>query len=107
MELESESDTAAWRTTFRAAGTVLSDELKKRHLMCVTCREQSTAGTDHPDGRLQALREIIDIKKWEINGDCGRYIRLHEAVQHISIRDRLDEFMQQHGDTLASISPRS
>ncbi len=26
-------------------------------------REQTTAGTDHPDGRLQALREITDIKK--------------------------------------------
>ncbi len=66
-------------------------------------REQTAAGTDHPDGRLQELREIIDIKKWEINGAAGRYIRSHEAVQHISIRDRLDEFMQQHGDTLASI----
>lgn len=66
-------------------------------------RQQMTVGTNNSDGRLQELCEIIDIKKWEMNGAAVRYIRSHEAVQHISIRDRLDEFMQQHGDTLASI----
>ncbi|EFF0105152.1 hypothetical protein BB360_003126 [Escherichia coli] len=32
----------------------------------------------------------------------GFYIRSHEAVQHISIRDRLNDFMQQHGTALAA-----
>lgn len=66
-------------------------------------RQQMAVGTNNSGGRLQELREIIDIKKWEMNRAAVRYICSHEAVQHISIRDRLDEFMQQHGDTLAPI----
>ncbi|WP_276533010.1 phage polarity suppression protein, partial [Enterobacter hormaechei] len=50
---------------------------------------------------LQTLREIIDVKKWEINQAAGRYIRSHEEVQRISIRDRLNDFMQAHGAELA------
>ncbi|MDU3304175.1 MAG: phage polarity suppression protein, partial [Enterobacter ludwigii] len=46
---------------------------------------------------LQTLREIIDAKEWEINQAAGRYIRSHEEVQRISIRDRLNDFMQEHG----------
>lgn len=37
-----------------------------------------------------------------MNQAAGRYIRSHEAVQHISIRDRLNDFMQQHGTALAA-----
>ncbi len=37
-----------------------------------------------------------------MNQAAGRYIRSHEAVQHISIRDRLNDFMQQHGTVLAA-----
>jgi len=51
---------------------------------------------------LQTLREIIDVKKWEINQAAGRYIRSHEEVQRISIRDRLNDFMQAHGAELAA-----
>jgi hypothetical protein len=51
---------------------------------------------------LQTLREIIDAKKWEINQAAGRYIRSHEEVQRISIRDRLNDFMQAHGAELAT-----
>lgn len=51
---------------------------------------------------LQTLREIIDVKKWEINQAAGRYIRSHEEVQRISIRDRLNDFMQVHGAELAA-----
>ncbi len=57
------------------------------------------AGSGHS---LQTLREIIDVKKWEINQAAGRYIRSHEEVQRISIRDRLNDFMQTHGAELAS-----
>lgn len=37
-----------------------------------------------------------------MNQAAGRYIRSHEAVQHISIRYRLNDFMQQHGTALAA-----
>lgn len=46
--------------------------------------------------RLDELRNIIEVRKWQVNQTAGRYIRSHEAVQHISIRDRLNDFMQQH-----------
>lgn len=42
------------------------------------------------------------MKKWEINQAAGRYIRSHENVQRISIRDRLNDFMQAHGAELAA-----
>jgi hypothetical protein len=48
------------------------------------------------------MRDIIDVKKWEINQAAGRYIRSHEAVQRISIRNRLNDFMQAHGTELAA-----
>lgn len=52
--------------------------------------------------RLQTLRDIIDIKKWEVNQAAGRYIFSHEEVQRISIRNRLHDFMQQNGAELAA-----
>ena len=51
---------------------------------------------------MQDLRDNIDVKKWEINQAAGRYIRSHEEVQHISIRNRLHDFMRQHGAELAA-----
>jgi hypothetical protein len=42
------------------------------------------------------------VKKWEINQAAGRYIRSHEEVQRISIRNRLNDFMQAHGAELAA-----
>ncbi|KKI43383.1 Polarity suppression protein [Obesumbacterium proteus] len=55
---------------------------------------------------LQTLREIIDVKKWEINQAAGRYIRSHKEVQRISIRNRLNDFMQVHGAELtAALAP--
>ena len=51
---------------------------------------------------LQTLREIIDMKKWEINQAAERYIRSHEEVQRISIRNRLNDYMQVHGAELAA-----
>lgn len=43
------------------------------------------------------LRSIVDVKKWEINQAAGRYIRSQEEVQRISIRNRLNDFMQARG----------
>ena len=53
--------------------------------------------------RLQTLRDLIDVKKWEVNQAAGRYIFSHEEVQRISIRDRLNDFMQAHGAELAAV----
>lgn len=74
------------------------DELKQAEQ---AYREQ-LAGNDHSGRSLQTLREIIDVKKWEINQAAGRYIRSHEEVQRISIRNRLNDFMQAHGAELAA-----
>lgn len=52
--------------------------------------------------RLQTLRDLIDVKKWEVNQAAGRYIFSHEEVQRISIRNRLHDFMQQNGAALAA-----
>ena len=65
-------------------------------------QEQVLAGDDRIPDRMQTLRDIIDVKKWEINQAAGRYIRAHEAVQRISIRNRLNDFMQAHGTELAA-----
>lgn len=72
------------------------DELKQAEQ---AYREQ-LAGNGHSGRSLQTLREIIDVKKWEINQAAGRYIRSHEEVQRISIRNRLNDFMQAHGAEL-------
>ena len=64
-------------------------------------REQ-LAGDGHSGQSLQTLRDIIEVKKWEINQAAGRYIRSHEEVQRISIRNRLNDFMQVHGAELAA-----
>ncbi|MEB6380632.1 Polarity suppression protein [Leclercia adecarboxylata] len=51
---------------------------------------------------LQMLRDIIDVNKCEVNQSAGRYIRSHEDMQRISIRNRLDDFMVSHGAELAA-----
>lgn len=45
---------------------------------------------------------MIDVKKWETNQVAGRYIRAHENVDRISIRNLQDDFMQAHGAELAA-----
>mgnify|MGYP005877008665 CR=1 FL=1 len=66
-------------------------------------REQLLAGDEQIPRRMQDLRDNIDVKKWEINQAAGRYISSHEEVQRISIRDRLNDFMQAHGAELAAV----
>ena len=65
-------------------------------------RERIATADDRGLRSLQTLRDIIDVKKWEINLAAGRYIRAHENVQRISIRHRLNDFMQAHGAELAA-----
>lgn len=65
-------------------------------------RELLITGDNGRTRTLNMLRDIIDVKKWEINQAAGRYIRSHEDVQRISICNRLNDFMQEHGAELAS-----
>lgn len=65
-------------------------------------RELIATGDESRARSLQTLRDIIDVKKWEINQAAGRYIHAHENVQRISIRSRLNDFMQAHGAELAA-----
>ncbi|ENO7551887.1 TPA: phage polarity suppression protein [Klebsiella quasipneumoniae] len=65
-------------------------------------REQMLVGDERIPAVMQELREIMDVKKWEINQAAGRHIRSHEAVQRISIHNRLNDFMQAHGAELAA-----
>lgn len=44
---------------------------------------------------------VIVVKKI-INQVTGRYIRSHEEVERISIRNRLNNFMQAHCEELAA-----
>lgn len=60
-------------------------------------------GDDYSPRSLQTLRDIIDVKKWEINQSADRYILSHEDLQRISIRNRLNDFMQAHGAELAAV----
>ncbi len=62
----------------------------------------SCLGEGRNVSRLDELRNIIEVRKWQVNQAAGRYVRSHEAVQHISIRERLNDFMQQHGTALAA-----
>ena len=66
-------------------------------------QELIATGNDSSARTLQMLRDITDMKKWEVNQTAGRYIRSHEDMQRISIRNRLDEFMVSHGAELAVV----
>ena len=82
-----------------------TDWLKRKQELADTeleYRELNATGDDNRNRSLQTLRDIIDVKKWEINQAAGRYIRSHENVQRISIRNRLNDFMQAHGAELAA-----
>ena len=65
-------------------------------------REQ-LAGRGHSGQSLQTLREIIDVKSRKLIRLPVASIRSHEEVQRISIRDRLNDFMQAHGAELAAV----
>lgn len=71
--------------------------LRPNRNICGFCQEKAETSV-----ALDELRNIIEVRKWQVNQAAGRYIRSHEAVQHISIRDRLNDFMQQHGTALAA-----
>lgn len=49
------------------------------------------------------LRPFIKFTRRENNVAAGRYIRSHEEVQRLSIRNRMHDFMQQNGTELAAI----
>ncbi|EHP5189391.1 Polarity suppression protein [Salmonella enterica] len=95
--------TVTLQQAFEACQTNKNTWLKRKAELAdleLEYREQLLAGDEQIPCRMQDLRDNIDVKKWEINQAAGRYIRSHEEVQHISIRNRLHDFMQQHGAEL-------
>ena len=64
--------------------------------------ELTATGDERHTRSLQTLRDIIDVKQWKINPVAGCYIRAHQKVQRISIRNRLNDFMQAHRAELAA-----
>jgi hypothetical protein len=60
-----------------------------------------TAGNPEPEER-DAVRDLTDLKTWEVNQAAGLYIHAHEAVQRISIRRQLHLFMKENGTALVS-----
>lgn len=96
--------TLTLQKAFEACQASKSAWLQRREDMTqaeLAYREQLD-GDSHSGRSLQTLRDIIGVKKWEINQAAGRYIRSHEEVQRISIRNRLNDFMQVHGVELAA-----
>lgn len=97
--------TVTLQQAFEACQTNKNTWLKRKAELAdleLEYREQLLAGDEQIPRKMQDLRDNIDVKKWEINQTAGRYIRSHEEVQHISIRNRLNDFMQQHGAELAA-----
>ena len=98
--------TVTIQQAFEACQTIKNTWLKRKAELADLereYREQLLAGDEQIPRRMQDLRDNIDVKRWEINQAAGRYIRSHEEVQHISIRNRLHDFMQQHGAALLSV----
>lgn len=56
---------------------------------------------------MKWLREVIAVRKWEVNQAAGRYIRSHEEVQRLSIQHRLNDFMHVHGTELMNLNGQS
>lgn len=83
------------KSTWLTRKNELAEAEREYHVLFAT-------GNDSGARSLQMLRDIIDVKKWEVNQSAGRYIRSHEDMQRISIHNRLDDFMMSHGAELAA-----
>lgn len=75
---------------------------KSPALRMARAKELELTCTRYEPEAAQALRDDIDLKKWAVNQSAGQHIRSHEAVQRISIRRQLHDFMQVSGDALAA-----
>ena len=76
LEQESGSDMSEWRSAFRAAGSVLTDELRNRHLMRVASRELAQ--------ECDALAEVLAFDRDRLDGACGVSARAYrQAHGHV------------------------
>lgn len=96
--------TLTLQKAFEACQTNKSAWLQRRNELkqAEQAYREQLAGSGHSGRILQTLREIIEVKKWEINQAAGRYIRSHEEVQRVSIRNHLNDFMHAHDTELAA-----
>ncbi|HBM2667769.1 TPA: glycoprotein 3, partial [Enterobacter hormaechei subsp. xiangfangensis] len=77
LEQENGIDTGEWRSAFRAAGAVLTDELRNRHLMRVASRELAQ--------ECDAMAEVLNFERDKLEAACS-----------VSARD----YRQEHYDLL-------
>lgn len=89
--------------TFEASESFFSD-CKDSGMEYISGKQRYRDSLTSASGSMKRPKRmlVIEVRKWQVNQAAGRYIRSHEAVQHISIRDRLNDFMQQHGTALAA-----
>ncbi|WP_312953137.1 glycoprotein 3 [Superficieibacter sp.] len=96
LELESESDTAAWRKAFRAAGAVLSDELKNRHLMRVASRELAQ--------ECDAMTEVLNFERDKLKASCNstanKYRQAHRHTLTLYAGHEFDAALRDSCGTL-------
>lgn len=74
LEQENDNDSGAWRTAFRAGGAVITDELKQRHLACVTQRELAQ--------ECDSMAEVLAFELDSLRGACDRTARAYRQAHH-------------------------
>ena len=91
LQKESGSDMSEWRNAFRAAGSVLTDELRNRHLMRVASRELAQ--------ECDALAEVLAFERDKLDGACGdsarAYRQAHERVLREYSSHELDRALRE------------
>ncbi|EFV4531342.1 glycoprotein 3 [Salmonella enterica] len=74
LEQENGTDASAWRTAFRAGGTVLTDELKQRHIERVARRELVQECVN--------LAEVLDFESDRLKAACDSSARAYRQAHH-------------------------
>ena len=91
LQQESGSDMSEWRRAFRAAGSVLNDELRNHHLMRVASRELAQ--------ECDALAEVLAFERDKLDGACGdsarAYRQAHERVLREYSSHELDRALRE------------
>ena len=96
LEQESGSDMSEWRSAFRAAGSVLTDELRNRHLMRVASRELA----QECDNLTEVLAFERDLLKVACNSTARAFRQAHHAVLSQYAKEELDRALN---DTLGPL----
>lgn len=74
LEQEGGNDASAWRTAFRAGGSVITDELKQRHLERVARRELAQ--------ECDGMSEALSFEQDSLKGACDATARAYRQAHH-------------------------